>query len=131
MTEQSNQNDDEPIHNEGDLAYDVAKQTLVSVISADEGTVDEQDPAMKDLIKKADGNKAVGFDTDTRCVEIAYVGVDEGSRTYTMPETRVKSSPKLITAVREVTTDVGSDFAEDVDDRLRLNKALTEFYDER
>jgi hypothetical protein len=68
---------------------------------------------------------------DTRCVEIAYVGVDEGSRTYTMPETRVKSSAKLITAVREVTTDVGSDFAEDVDDRLRLNETLSEFYDER
>lgn len=93
----------------GKLALDVANQSIVEVINPDTGTVEEQKDAMQDLIAGAEGNQAVGFDSETRCVEVRYIGVeeDEDSRSYTMPETRIVISDALIDALTALARDAG------------------------
>jgi hypothetical protein len=42
------------------------------------------------MIVNNEGNRAVGFDADTRCVECVYASLgSENRKTYTFPETRL------------------------------------------
>lgn len=92
---------------DGQLAMDVAKLSTVEVVDSDVGAIVDQKDAMRDLISSAEGNKKCGFGPETRCVEVRYVGIDSGSRTYTMPETRIKTSEQYVRAIRSLAREVG------------------------
>jgi len=114
---------------ENELAFDVAKQSLVEVTNTDAGSFTDQKPAMKDLIRNADGNKAVGFNPNTPMVEVRYIGIDQGGREYTMPITRIKTTESLVDAARALTRAAG--IGDAVHDRYgdAPNTTLDEFSD--
>ena len=89
------------------IGFDVAKLSFVEVLDFDCGIVEEQDRPLRDLIVMADGNRAVGIDPKNTCVEIRYLGVDQGDRTYTMPSNRIKRSPELVSEMLELVDEAG------------------------
>lgn len=109
----------------GMLAMDIANQSMVEIVDPDVGTFAEQDAAMRDLISYADGNKAVGFDDDTLMVEVRYIGINPGEKTYTMPITRIETSKDLITAVGTVTQRSG--IVDSIHEGLRVDKGLSRY----
>lgn len=92
---------------EGQIAYDVTKQSLVEVTNTDAGTVGSQEAAMRDLILHAEGNQAVGFDDHTVCLEVEYLAIDGSSRAYTIPHTRISRSEELVGEVVRLTREAG------------------------
>ena len=117
--------DTETPYEEEQFAYDIASQSLVKVVDPDTGTIVDQEPAMRDLITRSDGNKVCGFDPDTLTLDVVYVGVDEGDKEYRMPETRIRTDEALIEAAARLTQRGG--IAAEVDSDLRVDATLDEF----
>lgn len=115
----------ETAYEDGQFAYDIASQSLVKVVDSDTGTITDQEPAMRDLITRSDGNKVCGFDPDTVTVDVVYVGVDEGDKEYRMPATRIQTDEALTEAAARLTQRAG--IAEEVDSDLRVDATLDEF----
>lgn len=105
---------------DGQLAYDAASQSLVEIVDSDLGTVADQKDAMQDLIRRSDGNRACGVEPETECVEVRYVGVDEGDKEYTMPVTRIKRSRQLVEAACALSREAG--VADDVHEQFSQGK---------
>lgn len=82
---------DDPRLRKGTLAYDVGQNPSkpVVVTDPDKGTINDQEPALREIIVNNDANNALPMHGDTTCVEVAYVGLSASEKTYTMPETRV------------------------------------------
>lgn len=91
----------------GQLAYDVASQSLVEITNDDMGTVADQKDAMQDLIFDSRDNRACGVDEETECIEVRYVGVTDGNREYTMPVSRIWRSDALMEAIQFITQKAG------------------------
>lgn len=83
------------IVSEGQVVYDRAEdgehRTPLVVTDPTPGTVGDQDAKTRKLIRDADDN--AGYDTsdDANCVTVAYLDESMSSRTYTFPESRLKT----------------------------------------
>ena len=74
----------------GTLAYDLTQHEPVVIVDPDVGTVDDQPPAARDQIVKAQGNRAIGFSATIQCAEITYLSMQStNDSTYTFPLTRL------------------------------------------
>ena len=72
------------------FAYDLAQHEPVLIVDPDVGTVEDQDPALKEMILKNAGNRATGMAMDTTCAEVVFANLDStNDRTYTFPVTRL------------------------------------------
>lgn len=100
-------NRDEQAFHDGNLAFDVPSTSFCRVVDSDVGTVGDQDPPLRDLIRRAPGNRAMGFDVETTCVKVRYIGVDPGNKTYTMPITRLRTSPTLMRELVDILGECG------------------------
>lgn len=111
----------------GDLALDVAKQSVVAVVDPDVGPVEEQDEAVQEVIRIADGNQLVGFTPSTRCAIVEYPSHSDNDNTYTMPITRIKTSAEFTTALRDLMSNMDPDVIGQIDVRLRENRPLESY----
>lgn len=79
-----------PTYESGTIAFDLAQMKPVVIIDPDIGTVSNLDNPKRELVTNAPGNRAIGFEYETRVAEVMYFNLQsENDTTYSFPHTRV------------------------------------------
>lgn len=75
---------------EGTIAYDLAQKSPVIIVDEDIGSIGDLDQAKQELVVNSPGNRAIGFDYDTRVANVTYFDMQsENDSVYAFPHTRL------------------------------------------
>lgn len=74
----------------GTIAYDLAQKSPVIIVDEDIGAVGDLPQAKRELVQNSAGNKAIGFDSETRVANVTYFDMQSvNDSVYAFPHTRL------------------------------------------